>query len=406
MKILSIVKYDLIKMLRDRTALIFAILLPVVFTLVTGYIFGSIGGSDKALCLPVGIANHDGSEYVRGLLAEVKKDKAIYIKELDVEELYSQVKNGDVEVSFIIPEGFSERVKQGKTPDIKVLKLPASSGFIAVERIFCTAFSKLQIYEAAVRYAGNQLKGIQANNREEIIETLNKKVSENLKNRDNTIVETIKYVENQVSTEYNAKAQASIGYLVMFVMFTLILSAGDILDERKTNTWDRLRITPTSKVVIVLGKMLGAFSRGWLQVAFLMLFGVFVMGIGWGNSFPATAVVMSAYLLCVTAMGMFLSSLVKTNAQLGAYSSIVVICSSMMSGCWWPVDSQPAFMQRIAVIFPQYWAIKGLTNTVVSNMGFRTVTKTIIALMAIGTVFFVLAVFNQRFKMKVQRHEY
>lgn len=153
---------------------------------------------------------------------------------------------------------------------------------------------------------------------------------------------------------------------------------------------ERLNITTAGTGTIIGGKFLSTFIRGWLQVVFLIAFGAFVLGISWGNSLGATSAVVCAFLLAATGLGLLLSSIVKTNSQLGAYGTIVLMVSTMLSGCWWPIEMQPEFMQKMAVIFPQYWAMEGFKNTVVSNLGFSSVVDSVLALLLMAGIFIVL----------------
>jgi ABC-type Na+ efflux pump permease subunit len=87
---------------------------------------------------------------------------------------------------------------------------------------------------------------------------------------DSVTIDKTRYYKDQKSFQYNGKAQLSMGYLVMFVMFAVVFGAGEILDERKINTWDRLAIAPVGMGKVISGKLLSNYIRGALQIAFLI----------------------------------------------------------------------------------------------------------------------------------------
>jgi ABC-2 type transport system permease protein len=185
----------------------------------------------------------------------------------------------------------------------------------------------------------------------------------------------------------------------MFVMFIVIIGGmGTILDDKKNNTWGRLGISPTSYIQIMAGKILGTFIKGWAQIIILILFGKFVLGVDWGNSLGATIIVFSIYLLSITGIGMFLATLVKTDAQLGPLATIIIIPTSMLSGCYWPIEIMSETMQKIAVLFPQYWAMKALRSTVIANMSLNDTAIPLIIMGAIGIAFFILSTMSGAFK--------
>ncbi|MFZ5986299.1 MAG: ABC transporter permease [Bacillota bacterium] len=397
MKIFTIARYDFVKLFRDKSALIIMIAVPVIFTFVMGLAYGS-AGSKGVQKIPVGLVNLNSSELVKELIANIKKDNTIYFIEMKEDELLQKVKSSSVEAGFIIPDDFGKKLGEGKTAEIKVLKLPTSAGFNAVKGTIGTAVLKMHIKDVSKRYFGNKISGPTDLDKDLIVSDMIAKLGEKLEEPSKFTVSDIRVSGDEESTDFNGKAHSSIGVAVMFVMFAVILGAGEILEEKKNRTWDRLIITPTSRTTVMLGKITGTFLRGWAQVVFLIIFGWLVMGVSWGNSIFASMVLFSVYLLCLTSLGMFLSSLVKTNAQLGAYSSVIIIATSMLSGCYWPVEMVPGYMQRIAMLFPQYWAIKALNNTVNANMGIASIVNHLLVLSLMGVLFFILGIISGRLR--------
>ena len=126
------------------------------------------------------------------------------------------------------------------------------------------------------------------------------------------------------------------------------------------------------------------------------------MGIDWGNSILITFIVVSVFLLCITSFGMLLSSMVKTFAQLAAMSAIIITCSSMLAGCYWPLEIMPDGMQKIARIFPQYWAMKGL-NANLENLGLDAIVTPITILAGMGILFYLVNIIISRLKIKTKK---
>jgi ABC-2 type transport system permease protein len=274
---------------------------------------------------------------------------------------------------------------------------------MAIQGIVSSTYTRIRAKDSTALFFGEKLSGLRPDIGEVITAEISNGVDEKLKQEPPVSVEMSRYENGTKSVRYDGKAQSSLGFAVMFVMFTIMIGAGEILEEKKTNTWGRLNMTPSKKAEIILGKVLGTFLRGWFQIAFLILFGSFVMGVSWGNSIFSTILVISAFLLCVTGIGMLLAAFVKTNAQLGAVSTIIIMSTTMVSGCWWPLELEPVFMQRLAVIFPQYWAMKGLTNTVVGNLGIQSVIMPVLVLSGMAAAFFALTLAGGAFRVEFKK---
>jgi ABC-2 type transport system permease protein len=122
------------------------------------------------------------------------------------------------------------------------------------------------------------------------------------------------------------------------------------------------------------------------------------MGVSWGNSILATVILSIAFLFAATGMGTLLSSLVKTNSQLGSFGTIVLLVTTSISGCWWPIELSPEIMQKIAMAFPQYWAMAGYKNTVVANLGISSIIEPSLILMAMAALFYTVTLLIGGFK--------
>lgn len=398
-RILNIIRCDLIKLTRDKTSLVFMVIMPVIFI----FIFGSIKYTETTM-IPVGIANSDNGEFSGELLKELKRDKTVSFTEIKEGDLLSKVQNANIEAGFVIQPGFSKNILDGKVPEIKVIKLKTSENSMVIENVIRTAMMKMRAKDSVKSFINDKIKGANAPQQQRVIDELNRKIDLNLQKPDFISVETTRFTGGQQSKSNDNKAFVTIGFMIMFVMMTIIFaSAGVLLEEKKDNTWNRLVLTPTRRSTIMLGNILSSFLKGWLQVMFLVLFSKFVTGVNWGQSLMALMVLMSIFIISVTGIGIFLSTIIKTNAQLSAIASLVVTCTTMISGCYWPLEFEPEFMQKLAVLFPQYWAMKGMRNVIENNMGLQSVITPVMALAVIGILFFAASVLSGGFRMEIKK---
>lgn len=400
MRIINIVKYDLIKTVRDKASLIFMIILPVVFI----FIFGSIKYTATTK-IPVGITDNDGGSFSKELLQGIKDNDTVSFTVMEEKEVLSSVQNSDFEEGFIIPKGFSKDIADGKVPEIKVIKLKTSENSMVIRNVITTALLKMRAKDSVVSIVKEKFKDMDTPGIQNEIESLSQKIALNLQKPDFITVEATRYSDSQKGNSYDNKAFVTIGFMIMFVMMVIIFrGAGVILDEKKDNTWNRMIITPTRKSAIMLGNITATFLKGFLQVVFLVLFSKFVLGVNWGQSLTALMIVMSVFILSVTGLGILMATLIKTNSQLNAIASIVVTCSTMVSGCYWPLEMEPQLMQNIAVLFPQYWAMKGLRNVIENGMGLGAIVTPALMLALMGVVFFAGSVLMSGFKVEFKKN--
>jgi ABC-2 type transport system permease protein len=207
------------------------------------------------------------------------------------------------------------------------------------------------------------------------------------------------YSSGKQTTPYNQMVHAAIGFALFFVMYTVIFSIGDHLEERKQGTWQRLLTLPVSRRAILGGSLLGSFALGMVQITLLVLAGKFLFGVNWGANLPGVLLVITAFVFCATCLGLLLSSLVKTTAQLQAVTPVLVVSTSMLGGCFWPLDIvNVPLLLTLARVVPQSWAVTALEDLVGRGAALGSVVPHILVLLLMGILFFGLALKTLRWE--------
>jgi ABC-2 type transport system permease protein len=155
----------------------------------------------------------------------------------------------------------------------------------------------------------------------------------------------------------------------MFMLFMGMGSAGGFLEEREQGTLARLLTTPTSRTVLVLGKVLGIYVTVLLQAGIMIGFGVAFFGVPWGDDPAGVAMLIASYGLAATGLGVMLSALLRTRGQVSALTAVGATAMSMLGGAYWPLDIVSPTMRTIALLTPVGWAMTGLTDVVVRAQG-------------------------------------
>ncbi|OLS37260.1 ABC transporter permease [Bacillus sp. MRMR6] len=180
-----------------------------------------------------------------------------------------------------------------------------------------------------------------------------------------------------------------VGFTIMFMMFGLSGAASTILDERSGGTWERLMVTPASKLQIILGYLFAYFLMGWVQFIVLMSALKFLFDTNWGKLtylIPFASLV----ILTVVSFGLMIAGLVKTKQQAGAISTILIVSTCMLGGVYWSIDFVPEFMQKLALGVPQSWAMSGFKEIISGGLHSMTLAKDCIALLLFTILFLAI----------------
>jgi ABC-2 type transport system permease protein len=148
--------------------------------------------------------------------------------------------------------------------------------------------------------------------------------------------------------------------------------------------------------VLLGGKIASVFGLAVLETGILVGFGALVLDVPWGHDPLALLMVLVPYLLAATGIGVLISALVRSRAQLSGLMPLVAKGLAMIGGCYWQLEIMPPFMQTLARLTPTGWTMIGLTDVVARNQGVQAALVPAAVLLAMATVFFGLGVWRLR----------
>lgn len=203
------------------------------------------------------------------------------------------------------------------------------------------------------------------------------------------------YVTYQVESGFYEKEGASFnmfknsfaGFILFFSMFTIMFGIGSIVEEKEVYVWQRQMVSPLSTATILFGDLFSNFVVSMLQMTAVILLSKALFHIEWGGSTLAVLLVLGAYVLAGTALGLFVTCFVKTQQQLGAILPTIIVSTSMIGGTMWPREvMNNAILLNISNLLPQRWAMKGLLEVIMYNGEVKDVVLPILYLLIITAV--------------------
>ncbi len=170
--------------------------------------------------------------------------------------------------------------------------------------------------------------------------------------------------------EVTAGFQRSVpAYLVMFTFLNLLISGAGIAEERASGKLRRLFIAPVRKRDIVLGKLLTRFATGWIQIAYMLLLGVVVFKIEWAEHPWVLFAFLSLFALASASFGLLLGTLFKEPDKCANVAVWTAVLLSPLGGLWWPLEIVGPTMQTIGHLIPTGWAMEGVNAMLALGAG-------------------------------------
>ena len=390
-RIFDIALKDLVQLSRDFKTFMFLLIMPILFTFLFGYAFGGFGGNDSDSRLPVGYISQDDNwitDELHDLLSEsevIRLEENLFLSPSDLERL---VADGDLAAAVIVPDGYGRAVLKDKTVRLIVFADTGTQAWTTIEAELFTVSSRV---DGAVRTATilekMELEGVPFDYAFE--QTLSAWDEPPI-----TINETSSLALQETSNESSALAHTSPGMMLQFAIAGLLTAAQIIVTERKSRTLQRLLTTATRRIHILLGHHLAIFLLIFTQFTILIIFGQFVLNVNYLRLPSATMLVAFCAALCISALGLLIGILAKTEEQAITFSLIPMFMFSGLGGAWVPLEFTGETFQAIGHLSPVAWGMDGFENICARGLGFESVLIPSAALAGYAAMFFLLAVWR------------
>jgi ABC-2 type transport system permease protein len=399
-KAFAVAKVFMIELARDRATWMTLILLPIGLTFLMGAAFG---GSQTQPKVKLALVDLDKSAYSRQFASKFKEEDSFSITSYDEAKARDLVKNGKVTAAVIIPEGYGKALRDGGKTKLEVINLAGDTNGPAIQEILSGLANRYNADSAAASLTVSRLETYGRLAPGSADKTWGEIFTGADKEWDPPPVEVV--AEELKASEVRGKKtlafgfrQSSLGFAVTFLLFLIVEGGASILEERQKNTLYRLLSTPTGKYTILGGKIIGICLSGALQATILIAAGVLLFKVDWGREPLPLIVLMAAYILCGAALGVFIASLARTNAQMQSFAPILIISMAMVGGCYWPVEITPSFMQAAAKVIPTGWVMQGLVDLVVRGHSWDAVLLPVAVLLGFTAVFLTLGAWRLKFE--------
>jgi ABC-2 type transport system permease protein len=399
-KVISLAWKDTLLRFSSRTEILFFLILPLAFTTVLAGGIPDDGDNQSPLALPV--IDNDGGPMAQDLLATLESDGAITTQVLTPDAAQTAF-DEEAPALLTIPSGFSAAALQGQAVELAVRLKPSDMNASAVEQALAGATAglgrPLAIAHFSTRQAEQQQPFESESARQEYFEAALQAARQSLQASATRLEITGPAADDlQAKSTYNTAAHASAGQLITWVFIPLVGASGLFVYERQHGTLRRLVTTPTRKLTFLLGSMGGQLGQGLVQMAILTAFGGLALGVTWGQSPLALALLLTAFGLAAVALGIMLGTFVKSVDQATNISIMSGMAMALLGGCWFPMEFFPEGAQTAVKVLPTTWAMQGLSDLALRGEGLAAVLPEIAALLGFAVLFLSVGVWRFRYE--------
>ncbi len=354
MKLLRVMLKDLRLIARDRSALVSMLVVPIIVIVVVAATTGGFG--TQGILLPV--VNEDQGPVANALIKTLREH--LEVREVDraTAERLVAVEN-KAPAMLVMPAGMSKRYLTEKPSTIELLTDPAK-------------WTELQAIKVVFLLADRDAASLGDPFSEKLLDMSERSLTGS-------------------RMELTTIEQNLPGFSVMFVLLSLIFSvAFGLRDEETWGTSGRLSITPVSQATILGGKLLARIVVGTAQLLVLLLFAHFVYAMSLGRSPVSLFLIASIIVFSMACFAVIVAAMARTREQIIPVGMSAVFVLAALGGCWWPVYSQPKWMQAMGKFVMTTWSMFAIQDVMFRDKNLLQIAPTVLLLLAYGVGSFIV----------------
>ncbi len=166
-------------------------------------------------------------------------------------------------------------------------------------------------------------------------------------------------IELEPSVRYNPDLRTAVYVVpgligVILTMTMVMLTAMAIARERERGTLEQLIVSPIGTVELIIGKIVPYVIIGYFQMTLVLLLGRVVFDVPIAGSLGLLFGVTFFFIAANLALGLFFSTLAKTQQQAMQMSFFFLLPNILLSGFMFPFEAMPR---------PAQWLAQGLPLT-------------------------------------------
>lgn len=183
------------------------------------------------------------------------------------------------------------------------------------------------------------------------------------------------------------------GLLIMNVLFGAAFAGFGLIDQLRTGFIERIRVTPVSRVAIVLGLVLRAPVVLIVQSAILLVVALVFFGlqISW-MGILILAVLLILIGITMASLSFTIALITKEEGTLAAVTNFFTLPLLLLSGVMLPLTFAPTVIQNIATYDPFTYAVnasRSLVNGVLTSSAITTSFILFIILCVVALAWFI-----------------
>lgn len=359
----AVVKKEYIQFIRDRVTLAIILTIPALQLCLFGYAINT-----EVKHLPTVVFDLSRSSTSREIAQTYVNSQYFdivgYVGSMD--EVTSAVDSGRAKVAMVFPPDLERDIKRGRQAKIQLI-FDASDPMTAASAL--NAGNAIGLYYSVELATTARRGGVP--------------VKPPLEVRSRAW-----YNPSMITA--NFMVPGIIGALLMMV--TMMLTAMAIVRERERGTLEQLLVSPVKRTELIIGKLVPYVGLAYIVISITLVLGRYLFGVPIAGSLALLYGLTFIFFMTTLGLGMFISTVAKTQQQAMQMSFFFFLPSMMLSGFMFPIAAMPGWVQPVSWFIPLTYYLEIVRGIILKGVGLEYLWRQALALVVFGVVILSLAV--------------
>jgi ABC-2 type transport system permease protein len=185
--------------------------------------------------------------------------------------------------------------------------------------------------------------------------------------------------------------------MIICAMMTSI----SIVREKEQGTMELLLASPIQPLFIIFAKAIPYLALSAVNLATILLLSVYLLKVPLAGSLFWLIVVSLAFISVALALGLLISSIVRTQiAAILASGIILMLPTIVLSGMIFPVENMPRLLQWLSAAMPARWYIAAIKKLMIEGLEIKYAAEELGILLGMAVI--LLTASLKKFKYRLE----
>ncbi len=369
-RILYIIKKEILEISRDVQSLFLLILMPATFILVMSLSMQVLFQPGSTFKINIIAVDLDRSDESKNFLTAAKSTPNISLTESNAgssaDDILNEISKGHCNFGLVINKNFSTYARGMKAgPETVPMTIYVDPTIQTAIQMGVKNQLVMQLFKWRIETFFNNNAAVMAYaglSRDTFVPSVERMVATRFV-----------YKNMRESVMPNA-AQQSVPAWLVFSMYFIVIPISLIFHTEKSNgTLARLKSINIKNRYLIAGKIVSYYAISMIQAICMLCVGRYIVPllggdiISFGSSHTGLFIIASCVGCNAISYGLLVSAVSKNTQMAGSLGVILIIIFSAIGGIMVPKFVMPAFMQNLSIISPLSWGLEGFLDIMLRN---------------------------------------